>query len=197
MSRFQSSFSPLPLSRQLSDLWRPAHHLDWITTQLGLKFWYKIPYQCQSFGEFICYSLEIFAQFYCSDSGKDIFSMRIEFCLVVNAELPSISFYLYWLSMRFKFIHIAFPQTMSFEVHGQWGLKCLFCKNCKTLVCRDNYYETIIVGCNILAPEKTHLSVSATHGSGAVLLIHGIAPTPSLHSCIHYCVARSSRRSSC
>ena len=38
VSRFQSSFSPLPLSRQLSDLWRPAHHLDWITTKLGLNF---------------------------------------------------------------------------------------------------------------------------------------------------------------
>ena len=35
VSCFQSSFSPLPLSRQLSDLWRPAHHLDWITTKLN------------------------------------------------------------------------------------------------------------------------------------------------------------------
>ena len=39
VSRFQSSFSPLPLSRQLSDLWRPAHHLDWITiSSFGPKF---------------------------------------------------------------------------------------------------------------------------------------------------------------
>ena len=67
VSRFQSSFSPLPLSRQLSDLWRPAHHLDWITTKLGLNF-LNISHQCQSSGEFICYSWEIFAQFYCHHS---------------------------------------------------------------------------------------------------------------------------------
>ena len=62
-------------------------------------------------------------------------------------------FYLYWLSMRFKFIHNALPQTMSFEVHGQWGLKCLFCKNCKTrkgkcilhIFCHSNCVEILLL----------------------------------------------------
>ena len=46
-----------------------------------------------------------------------------------------------------------FPQTMSFEVHGQWGLKCLFCKNCKTrkgkcilhIFCHSNCVEILLL----------------------------------------------------